>query len=653
MVDPKWEQNSADRIVPPQSPRGDDRSIPSRRGDGRANSERSRSGVAGPSAAATRLPLARGLLLMACSCVVIFVCLSPGSSPAQHGFDADAKEPYSQELFGTLARSLDRVYLDPERVEPQSLMRKALAALENAVDEIYVDNSDPEKPYVWVHINSKVQGFRVSTVDNLLDAVNMLESLFTFIKRNYRGEMGFGDIQYAVANGFLSGLDPHTMVFSRKAFADFSVHIEGEIYGVGMYVGTRDGKLKVIEVLKGTPAARAKFKKGDVIVKIGDESTINMGVKEAVDKIRGPLKSQVVLTVKRPSSGDPKKLETLAIPVVRDKVVIKSVESKLVSDWTDSSRGQKSSGVGYISVRNFDKNTTPSLRTHLKRLEEENGGPLEGLVLDLRGNSGGLLTQAVEMTDLFLTEGAIVVQAARGRYQHKQSAKDQGIEPNYPIVVLGDRASASGAEIVIGALQKNDRAVVLGTRTFGKGSVQQLHGLPNGAQLKITVSEYLIPGNISIQENGVVPDILAQRVVLPEEKERAEFDLFAQEHALTEKDYKRHIVSRYVREEKPSYEIKYLYEIEEYDPDNDPFVSGDLKPTKDKLVVTALRLLELMSRDGKRSSLLEDRKQAINSLENDLFKEIHQRLGKLGIDWSEGATPSEANVDVEISSRLI
>ena len=168
-----------------------------------------------------------------------------------------------------------------------------------------MDNSHPESPYVSVYLNSKMHSFNVSQVDSLGDAVNLLKSLFTFIQRNYQWEMGFGDIQYAVANGFLSGLDPHTIVFSPKAFSNFSVHIEGEIFGVGMYVGTRDGKLTVIEVLKGTPAARAKFKKSDTIVKIGDESTINMSVQEAVEKIRGPLKTEVVLTVKAstPESG--------------------------------------------------------------------------------------------------------------------------------------------------------------------------------------------------------------------------------------------------------------------------------------------------------------------------------------------------------------
>ena len=603
-----------------------------------------------------RLPVARGLLLLACSCVVIFVCLSPGSTPAQHGFDADEKQPYSPELFTRLALSLDRVYLDRDRIKPQMMIRKALSALENAVDEIYVDNSDPERPYVYVHLNSKLQGFRVSTVDSLENAVNLLETLFTFIKRNYEGDMGFGDIQYAVANGFLSGLDPHTMVFSPKAFLDFSVHIEGEIFGVGMYVGTRHGKLKVIEVLKDTPAARAKFKKGDVIVKIGDESTINMSVQEAVDKIRGPLKSEIVLTVKRPSADDPKKLDTHAIAVVRDKVVIKSVESKLIDDWQGPGLGNMDSGVGYVSVRNFDKNTTPSLRTHLKRLEDQNGGPLSGLVLDLRGNSGGLLTQAVKMSDLFLRSGTIVVQAARYEKQHRQDAIDQGSEPTYPIVVLGDRKSASGAEIVIGALQKNNRAVVLGTRTFGKGSVQQLHRLPNGAQLKITVSEYLIPGDISIQENGVVPDILAQRVILPNGNEREEFDLFAQETTLTEKDYTRHLVSRYAKDEKPSHTLKYLDEVTEYDPDNDPFIGGHLEPTKDKLVVTALDLLEIMNADTKRTSLLERRTDAIQSLEVALFKEIQERLAELDIDWSEGDESEAAaapKVDVQMSAELI
>src|SRR5437867_3606831 len=318
-----------------------------------------------------------------------FVALSLllGSVPSTAQTQKEKKDPDYPLLFHDVARLLQDHYLDLDRLTPRPLVEKAFAAIENAADEIYVENSDPANPYLALHVDSKVQVLNLISVETLDDAVKMLETVFDFLKRNYHGDTALNEIRYAAANGFLSGLDPHTIVFSPEAFKDFSVHIEGEIYGVGMYVGTREGKLTVIEVLKETPAFKAGFKKQDQITKIGEESTINMSVNEAVDKIRGPLKSVVKLTIKRPSKDDAAKLETLVIPVERNRVVIKSVESALIKGWNAEGSGPWKGGVGYAKVVNFDKNTTSSLEECLDRLKEQNGGnALAGLILDLRDN---------------------------------------------------------------------------------------------------------------------------------------------------------------------------------------------------------------------------------------------------------------------------
>lgn len=583
----------------------------------------------------------RGWLLVGLALLALSLVLRSIPSTAQS--EKEKKDPDYPQLFDDLAHLLRSNYLDLDRLTPRSLMEKAFAALENAADEIYVENSDPTNPYLALHVDSKVQVFNLNSIETLDDAVKMLETVFDFLKRNYHGDTSLNEIRYGAANGFLSGLDPHTIVFSPEAFKDFSVHIEGEIFGVGMYVGTRDGKLTVIEVLKDTPAFKAGFKKQDQITKIGDESTINMTVNEAVDKIRGPKKSVVKLSIKRPSKEDVSKLETLAISVERDRVEIKSVESALIKDWNLD--GDKNSpwkgGVGYAKVVNFDKNTTDSLKKHLDRLKEKNGGePLAGLIFDFRDNSGGLLAQAIEMCDLFLSSGDIVITASRGEKLHFTDAEKDGNEPNYPIVILANEASASGAEIVIGALQKNNRAIVLGTRTFGKGSVQQLHRLKNEAQLKVTVSEYLIPGKISIQENGVVPDIQAKAVILGDGGEN---DLFENERSMTEKNYERHIVSRYAKKEYPSYTLQYLFDPPKDDPYNDRFMSGDLQPEKDKLVQMGLSILKLAGKPFQPKEVLEGKKAEIQLLKEQLFGEIVQRMKDKGIDWTAG--PSAGAVD--------
>jgi carboxyl-terminal processing protease len=561
-------------------------------------------------------------------------------------------------LFEEVARYLNLYYLDLDRINARPLIEKAFLAIENVADDLYVENEEPGNPLIAVHANSKSQVFNLTSIEGLDDAVRMLENVFDFLKRNYQGEQPLNEIRYAAMNGFLTGIDPHTLVLSPEAFKDFSVHIEGEIYGVGMLVGSREGKLTVITILPDTPAARAGFKKGDSITKIDDESTINMTVNEAVEKIRGPRHSTVALTIKRPSAGDPDKLETHVIKVQRDRVEIKSVESKLITDWNKDGTGPWKGSVGYVKVVNFDKNTTIALKRHLERLREENGKPLAGLIFDLRDNSGGLLVQAVEMSDLFLDSGSIVITATRGpnsaeKYSFQDARKD-GSEPAYPIVVLANESSASGAEIVIGALQKNNRAIVLGTRTFGKGSVQQLHRLSNGAQLKITVSEYLIPGKISIQENGVVPDVQAKPVILAD----GDHDLFANERSATERNYESHIVSRHAKKETPAYTVDYLFDPPKDDPFSDRFMAGDLEPAKDKLVQIGLRLLAMAGSPFSPADVLKERKAEIESLKRDLFQEVVAELDEKGIDWSAGddsSRPEESagKLELALSSETV
>lgn len=598
--------------------------------------------------------MARAGILLALVVTILSVCLTSSPSTAQNGDEPPTRD-YA-ELFRDVAYILENSYLvDPDSVETLDLMKKAFAALENAADEVYVESAPETEPYVNLHAENRVQVFDLDAVESMAASVRMLEQAFDFLKSHYRGDKELNEVRYSTVNGFLSGLDPHTMVFSPKAFKDFAVHIEGEIYGVGMYVGSRDGKLMVLEVLKGTPAFRAGFKKGDQIAKIGDESTINMTVTEAVEKIRGPRYSEVVLTVKRPKPSDPDQLELLDIAVKRDRVVIKSVESKLITDWNGDSDGPWKGGVGYVQVINFDKNTTPTLKSHLERLEEENGGkPLAGLILDLRDNSGGLLTQAVEMSDLFLESGTIVITASRNHPLYSQEAADSGEEPEYPIIVLANETSASGAEIVTGALQKNNRAIVIGTRTFGKGSVQQLHQLRYGAQLKITVSEYLLPGKISIQETGVMPDIHARPVLLEED---GDFDLFPNERSMTEKDYDRHIVSQYAKRETPDFVLDYYDKPVDFDSQNAAFMSGDLQPEEDKLVQMALEVLEEADKPYNPQSLLEERTDAIKALKARLFDEIVKELAEQGIDWSTNGDPA-ADIDpetleLEVTSKVI
>lgn len=584
---------------------------------------------------------------------------------------ADTEEdPDFPELFENVKDHLGKFYIDQERIAPRArkLTEKALSTLENMVDEVYVDNSEPDDPHVVVHVGGKSKAVSLARIGELDDGIAALTDLTEFLRANYRGKHTLNDIRYYAVNGFLSALDPHTQVFNPKAFRDFSVHIEGEIFGVGMYVGSSKGILIVRKVLKGTPAERAGFQRADRIVKIGEESTVNMDVNEAVRKIRGLENTKVVLTVKRKESKQSDKLVQKVIEVQRERVTIPSVVSKLLpvpaprapGETAEAEPGADRATLGYVNVQNFDKNTVPSLREALESLRRQNGGrELAGLILDLRDNSGGLLQQAQEMADLFLESGELYWIAGKDGREDEKMARNDRREPRYPMVVLSNELSASGAEIVIGALQKNHRAVVLGTTTFGKGSVQQLHPLrENGWQLKITVSEYLIPGKISIQTNGVVPDIYAERVIISDKLQ----NLFPQRRLGTERDYGDHLVSRYARNEEPAERVQYLVDIpdpEVVDPEEPEPLADEVEPEKDKLTRIAMKLLRSAIADGAitdgaitggtrgprfhSGEFLKKHRGDIETIRREQYAEIVDRLKERGIDWQEGDTSDQTS----------
>ena len=603
------------------------------------------------------LPMLRGFFLV-CAAMAILAgtfttAVSLTTKPGPETEEADFPL-----LFRAIERRLKESYIDLGRVDPQPLLRKAFTAIEFAADEIYIEDSDPANPYIPVHVGDKTSVFTLKDGMTREDGVELIEKVFTFLSAYYSGKETLNDIRYAAANGYLAGVDPHTLVFTPKRFEDFEVQIKGEIFGVGMLVGTDDnGRLQVRQVLKGTPAQKAGFKRDDIISKINEESTVNMTVQEAVEKIRGKRHTELLLTVKRKGGKDKDEILTVDIKVKRDRVELKSVESKLIKNWNAEGAGPWKGGVGYVHATNFDRNTYKSLRRNLEQLRESNGGkPLAGLILDLRNNSGGLLSQAISMADTFLKKGEIVGTAYKKQEPEYRHAKASGTESRYPLVLLADEGSASAAEIVIGALQKNNRAIVIGTRTFGKGSVQQLQGLPNGAQLKITVSEYLLPGKVSIQETGVIPDVLAQPATLRKDL----LDLFPGDSIMTEKDYEAHLVSKYKVEEDPSFSLKYLArnpgEEEENTTERERFISGELHPEKDPLVKMALKVLESSNKPFDPGTILEEKKAAFDNLSAVFYGEIVEKLSELGIDWSApppGATPpADKDLRVELNHEF-
>ncbi|RMF88671.1 MAG: hypothetical protein D6736_09890, partial [Nitrospinota bacterium] len=360
----------------------------------------------------------------------------------------------------------------------------------------------------------------------------------------------------------------------------------------------------------------------DRIIQIEDESTINMPLMEAVSKLRGPQGTKVTITIMREGFSEPKE-----ITLVRDIIKIQSVEALYL--------GQ---GIGYVKIKNFQGNTTDDLRASLARFRQEEEG-LKGLILDLRNNPGGLLEQAIAVSDLFLSSGTIVTTVGIGN-QYRKSTKAHAwrTEEEYPIVVLVNEGSASGSEIVAAALKNNDRAVVIGNQTFGKGSVQQLYNLPDGSALKLTVAQYLTPGDISIQAIGITPDIQ----VLPVEIKEKEIRFFALQEARKEKDLQRAFNEWGNNQEKPFTTIRYYLP-----PTEDTRLDIELSPEErrqrlqnDFYIRLATRILHSAS-SWKRSTILQEVGPVIKAVEQKEEEAITQALRTLGVDWTVGEQGSE------------
>jgi len=305
-------------------------------------------------------------------------------------------------------------------------------------------------------------------------------------------------------NGMLSGLDPHSSYLPPKNFDDVRVQTRGEFGGIGIEVTMEKGVVKVMTPMLETPATRAGILSGDLITHLDGEQIFGLSLQEAVDKMRGPVNSPIMLTIVREGADEP-----MDIKIVRDLIRIIPIKSAVEDD------------VGYIRITTFNEKTTASLKKAVASLEKQIGPKLKGYVIDLRNNPGGILDQASSVSDAFLEKGAIVM--TRGRHAvetQRVNARPGDITKGKKLAVLINGGSASASEIVAGALQDQRRATVIGTRSFGKGSVQTIIPLGSNGAIKLTTARYFTPSGRSIQAKGIVPGILVEQVIEDEEKKK-------------------------------------------------------------------------------------------------------------------------------------
>jgi carboxyl-terminal processing protease len=363
---------------------------------------------------------------------------------------------------------------------------------------------------------------RVDASEELpLDDLRTFAEVYGRIKSEYVEGVQDKTLLKSAIRGMLSGLDPHSDYLDKEEYRDLQVGTSGEFGGLGIEVGIENGFVKVIAPIDDTPAQRAGLQAGDLIIRIDDKPVKGMSLSEAVNLMRGKPGTEIRLTILRSGDGKP-----FSVAIERDVIHVASVKSRILEP-----------GYGYVRISNFQARTTEDMITTIGKLKGESDGELRGLVLDLRNNPGGVLNAAVGVSDAFITGGLIVYTQGRLPDSRLQfSAGPDDVLDGAPMVVLVNRGSASASEIVAGALQDHKRALIMGTKTFGKGSVQTIVPIDDSTALKLTTARYYTPLGRSIQAQGIEPDI---------QLERGEFKPFLEPDvdALSEADLSHHLDS--------------------------------------------------------------------------------------------------------------
>jgi carboxyl-terminal processing protease len=336
-----------------------------------------------------------------------------------------------------------------------------------------------------------------SSNDETYRQLSLFGDVFQRVREEYVEDISDEDLVSSAITGMLTSLDPHSDFLPSEAFSKMKERTRGEFGGLGIEITMEDGLVMVISPIDDTPAALAGIQPGDMIIRIEDEEVLGLTLNEAVERMRGPVGSDIEITIQREGS-DP-----FSVTLTRDVIKMRSVRSESYGE------------VGYIRLTTFSEQTTPGLEKAITTLREKHGDDLDGIVLDLRNNPGGLLSEAISVTDTFLEKGEIVSTHGRregeaARYYAKSGDKSNGL----PLVVLINSGSASASEIVAGALKDHGRALVMGTRSFGKGSVQSIIPLPGHGAIRLTTARYFTPSGVSIQSTGIEPDIKVELAVV-------------------------------------------------------------------------------------------------------------------------------------------
>lgn len=574
------------------------------------------------------------------------VVQSPGHGEADYGASAffPGYDLAKLELLEPTLYHIEESYAEPSRVDWESMFVEGLQAVERRVPTCLF-HREPGSSVLSVEVGQHRTVLDVPPIGSRKDLQRELRRVAGLLKQHLPADAvpdpadGIADpmaeVEYAMVNGILHTLDPHSVLLPPPDAHEMDVENQGEFGGLGITIVDRrgDGGMIIESTLPDTPADEAGLQAEDRIVRIDGESTVNMTLDEAVRRLRGPVGAPVTVDVERPSLVEP-----LKVRVVRQLIGLNRVEGQLLDG-----------GIGYVTIKAFHEHVERDLHDVLARLHREAAasGDLKGLVLDLRGNPGGFLNQAVRVSDTFLTEGDIVSTVdGNGRRTDIERAR-RTAEPSYPVAVLLDASSASASEIVAGALRNNDRAIIVGERSFGKGSVQNLHTFYDDSKLKLTISKYLTPGERSIQAVGIPADIALHPAVVEaavEEGDEPTVRLFHRERVRREADLDGSLEQVSFRTERPAYEVRYL---------SSPEQRRSPRPADDVQVQMARDVLLAAGGQWRRTDVLQAAGRVVQQLGRRGNTAVEQAFEGLGLDWANGApAPRDGALPVDVAVHL-
>jgi carboxyl-terminal processing protease len=568
-------------------------------------------------------------------------------------------------------------YFDKNRLDPKRMLVGALDFVQRDVPEILIDRWPEHDPkQVTVKVNGQQRSFSIERVDAPWSLRTTLQEIFRFVQPNLQPvpekeeARRLVEIEMAATNGMLYTLDPHSVLLDVETYKDMRTQTQGKFGGLGIVIEMdKKNRITVKRPMPDTPAIRVGMKPKDHIVRINNESTMNMTLTEAVDRLRGDVDTNVDVYVERDSVAGVKKF-TITRAFIRPP----SIDPPARILAVPAGPGQLPAKVGYFHMQHFSANSAGDLADALTLFDREH---VKGIIMDLRSDPGGLYEQAQKVADAFVKSGTLVSMVGVGGAQRKdETATDSGHEPTVPLAVLVNQNSASASEIVAGAMKNLDRGVVVGEETFGKGSVQVLFDIPSPISfgdgsdddklgLKLTTAQYLTPGDISIQGVGVVPDIETDALLVQKEGDRSWIRLQPSVHKRRESDYEWHLEHPSARHgEKPEETVTYLFQPkpsekakahddDEMDEDADDEQSdADDESQKTDFLMDFARDLLVQAKSSKRRDLVQQAKGFLDKVRAAEDKKVSQALEKLGVDWTAGPA-SGADPELQLTLQAV